>query len=359
MKQVLALLVALLAAVAAIFYFLRPRAQSPSVPLKPPPLAAPPSDLALAHAPAPPRPARDGGARTTARTILSAPWGSGAGQLGRRANPESVTEGPMSFLVDKSGVLVLDNVNARLARFDAHGKPLAPIALPNEAAQDVAHGPRGSVAVLDRLRDKGVTLYGSDGKKLLTVPLGGASVPDPGGVTGLFTDGAGDVYAEYAHAATVPLIDGDGNADSGRRPVPGRPTRSGQRLVSAGIADRQAGTARVAVLDARSGSPVWDATVSFGAPIMYIALVDADAADDVVIAAHTGHEASTPPYRIEDETLAAIALSPSGDELGRMTQPAPPPPEEAFRDLWLGDDGTLYWMRRSTTGVQVEAYRLF
>jgi hypothetical protein len=41
-----------------------------------------------------------------------------------------------------------------------------------------------------------------------------------------------------------------------------------------------------------------------------------------------------------------------------MTLPAPPPREESFRDLYVGDDGTIYWMRRTATGVVVEAYRL-
>jgi hypothetical protein len=103
---------------------------------------------------------------------------------------------------------------------------------------------------------------------------------------------------------------------------------------------------------------VWQATTDFGAPIMFLALADADSAGDVFVAAHTGHESRTPPFRIEDEALTIIKLTRDGTVAGRVTVPAAPPHEEAFRDLYVGDDGTVYWMRRTPSGVVVEAYRL-
>ena len=41
----------------------------------------------------------------------------------------------------------------------------------------------------------------------------------------------------------------------------------------------------------------------------------------------------------------------------QLSAPAPPPREEAFRDLAVGDDGTIYWMQRTPGGVVLEAYR--
>jgi hypothetical protein len=323
----------------------------------PPP--APPSptlDLATTRAPvATPRPLPDGGGH--GRAIVTATWGAGAGQLGHRRDPESVSEGPMSFIVGKTGAIVLDNVNARLARFDRQGKPLPPIALPNAAAQDLAPGPRDGVAVLDRLRDKSLTLYDRDGSPGPSVPLVGAGVSEAGGVTGVFAARDGDLYIEREHTAWLRLIDGAGNLDASRRAAPGRPTRDG-RFVSAAIVDRAAGRIRLQLFNS-DGSPAWSEAIDCGAPIMYIALLDSDAAGDLFIAAHTGHESAAPPYRITDETLVAIALGPSGGELGRLTLPAPPPPDEAFRDLYVGDDGTLYWMRRTPAGVEIMSYRLF
>src|SRR5271154_4303706 len=105
-RVVLASLVVLLLIAGALFYFLDHRHISHVTPTQTPPTAPiTPPDLATTHAPiALPKSRPDGGTR--AHTILSAAWGSGAGQLGRRRDPESVSEGPMSFLADKSGVIL-------------------------------------------------------------------------------------------------------------------------------------------------------------------------------------------------------------------------------------------------------------
>ena len=106
------------------------------------------------------------------------------------------------------------------------------------------------------------------------------------------------------------------------------------------------------------GDRVWETTVDFGAPLMFIALLDGDAAGRIYIGAHTGHEATQPPYAITDETLVIVAIARDGNVAGRLTLPATPPREESFRDLYVGDDGTIYWMRRTAAGVVVEAYRI-
>ncbi|MGZ3443631.1 MAG: hypothetical protein ACXVDD_29110, partial [Polyangia bacterium] len=124
----------------------------------------------LGHSAATP-PRADGGARAAhATVVLSASWGGGNGQLGRRSDPESMTEGPMSLVVDAGGVTILDNVNRRVARFDTHGRTLPPIALDTDAAQDRARA-RDRIAVLDRLHDKRVPLYDNDGSARATLPL--------------------------------------------------------------------------------------------------------------------------------------------------------------------------------------------
>src|SRR5437879_4714919 len=52
-------------------------------------------------------------------------WGAGAGALGRSAASESSPEAPMALAVARSGeVLVLDQINGRIARWDASGAPL-------------------------------------------------------------------------------------------------------------------------------------------------------------------------------------------------------------------------------------------
>ena len=299
---------------------------------------------------------RDAGRAPRPTVVLSAPWGGGDGQLGHRSNPESMPEGPMSFFVDGRGVVVLDNVNRRVARCDAHGGALPPIALDTDAAQDLARTRQG-VAVLDRLHDKRVTLYDSDGQPSGTISLTAAGFPDGAGVTGIFGDRDGALWGEREHGAWSRIADADGMPDGTHLPAPGRPTRAGH-LVSAAIVDRAAGRARVSFFSALDNAPAWQTVVDFGAPLLYVALLDGDAAGRTYIGAHTGRESASPPYAVTNETLTVIALGPDGSEAGRLTLPAPPPREESFRDLYVGDDGTIYWMRRTPAGVVVEAYRI-
>ena len=304
----------------------------------------------------PARPPADAGRGARATVVLSAPWGGGDGQLGHRTDPESMTEGPMSFFADGHGVVVLDNVNRRVARFDAHGATLPPIALDTDAAQDLART-RTGVAVLDRLHDKRITLYDRDGSPSGSISLAAAGFPDGAAVTGLFTDGDGALWAEREHGAWARVADGDGTPDATHVAAPGRPARAGH-FVSEAITDRRAGRARVTYFAALDNSPTWQSAVDFGAPLLYIALLDDDAGGRTYIGAHTGRESPSPPYAIVDETLVVVALDADGHEAGRLAVPAPPPREESFRDLYVGDDGTIYWMRRTPAGVVIEAYRI-
>jgi hypothetical protein len=351
-------IIAALVVVAALGYFLArglhpkpPAMPPPSSPVVPPATAPlPPTIPPVAHADL------GAGPPTHARVLLAAPWGSGPGQLGRRSDPESMAVGPMSFFVDGKGVVILDGVNRRLARFDRHGAPLGPIALDSDAAQDLARA-RDRVAVLDRLHDKRVTLYDPDGSVRANLPLAAAGLADPAAATGIFADRDGALYVEREHGAWLPLAAADGTPARSPQQPPGRPTRDGQ-YVAAAISNRAAGQALVTLYSGATPPPSWQAMVDFGAPLLFVALLDSDTAGRVYIGAHTGHEAQTPPYAITDETLVIVALSAHGHEAGRIALPAPPPHEEAFRDLYVGDDGTIYWMRRTAAGVVVEAYRI-
>jgi hypothetical protein len=62
------------------------------------------------------------------------------------------------------------------------------------------------------------------------------------------------------------------------------------------------------------------------------------------------------PSTIVDGRVAAI------DDDGRtlpsqLDVDAPPPREEALLDLSVGDDGSIYWMRRTPDGVVIETCR--
>lgn len=359
--RIAVLVVAIALIVIALGYFLARGLHPSPAPLTPKTPPPPRPAIGAAHTdlgppPAPPIPS---GAASSPRAhvVLSAPWGAGAGQLGHRVDQESLAVGPMSFFVDGHGVVVLDNVNRRIARFDAHGRPLPPIALDSDAAQDLARA-RDRIAVLDRLHDKRVTLYDADGTARALLPLGAAGISDGAAATGVFADRDGALWVEREHGAWLALADSAGDPARGLRAVPGRPTRDG-RFVAAAIADRAGGRATVTLFGSAAPPPAWQVTVDFGAPLLFVALLDSDAAGRIYAGAHTGREASTPPYAITNETLTVVALDAGdGHELGRITLPAPPAREESFQDLYVGDDGTIYWMRRTAAGVVVEAYRI-
>jgi hypothetical protein len=290
--------------------------------------------------------------------VLRAAWGSGPGQIGRRRNPESVAEGPMSFTVDRRGrVLILDQVNHRVQPFGPDGRPLPPIAVNDDAVEDLVVGKNEKVLVLDRLSQKNVQLYGEDGRPAGEVGLIGREIPEGGVVTGLYTDAEGDIYAERAHRLLVRLADQDGNGSSDRPTLPGRPTRDGRLYLNGAIADRAAGAVVVRAFE-RDGTLAWEAPLSLGAPVVLIALLDSDAAGSVYFGAIVGRESAAPPYRVVDPELILRALTPDGRERGALVLPWVPAEEESFRELTVGDDGTIYRMRRTAEGVVVERYRI-
>jgi hypothetical protein len=320
-------------------------------PFVPPPLAGASRDGAAA---AP----RGDDSRTGARVVVRARWGAGAGELGRKRDAEAVAVGPMSLVVDGSGrPWVLDQVNGRIARWSPDGRPLPPIPIHGEAAQDLALGRRNSVAVLDRLAAAELALYGEDGRALGAVGIVGRGIPEGGGTTGLFTDRDGNFYVEREHSEVVRIADADGRADAARESVPGRPSRDGLHFIAAAIAERAAGTVlvRAANLD---GKPAWQQLVPLGAPVLYLSLLDSDRAGNVYLAGHVGHESAEPPYRVVDEELVIVSLAPTGEPRARLVLAAVPSEEEAFRELTVGDDGTVYRMVRSESGVTIEAYQL-
>jgi hypothetical protein len=297
-------------------------------------------------------------ARAAGRVVVRAAWGSGPGQLGRRKDPESAPEGPMSLIADRRGdVLVLDQINHRIQRWSPAGAPLPPIAINGDTGQDFALGKNGTVIVLDRLAEQNLQFYAADGRPLGEVALRGAGIPEGGGTTGLFTDEDGNAWVEREHGPLTRVATADGNSDPARPSLPGRPSRDGRDFLSGAIADRAAGTAIVRALDA-AGQPLWQATVAFGAPLLYIVLLDSDAAGNVYVGAHVGHESTAPPYAIVDEQVIIAGLGPDGATRGALALPAAPSEEEAFREFTVGDDGTIYRMLRSEAGVVVEAYRL-
>ncbi|CAN5888503.1 hypothetical protein BH11MYX4_BH11MYX4_38660 [soil metagenome] len=213
--------------------------------------------------------APDGGRRV----LFSAAWGSGVGKLGRDRPAEGNPEGPMSLALAGRDLLVLDQVNGRLARYGADGRLKGTTDAP-ATAQDLAVGKDGTVAMIDRLVGKTVTLVDANGRKVGELPLG-ARVAEPGLVTAVVIEGT-NVYAEKEHGALVLLGSTDGTPAGESIQLAGRPTRDGALLLTAGIASKPAGRAYLNAMDRRTTTSRFAVQVSFPRPSQAIVLLDSD-----------------------------------------------------------------------------------
>src|SRR5262249_40208084 len=151
------------------------------------------------------------------------------------------------------------------------GKFLKSISLPVRGAQDVAVADDGKLAVLDRLLDKTVAIMGPDGNVIGKLPLEGSGIAETGGVTGGFVDGRKG-YAEYEDGMLVLLGDTSGNPDKDRTEMPGRPSRDGQYVWSAGIADSPGGILWVASLQRPTMEHRFTRQLKMGMPVHTILL---------------------------------------------------------------------------------------
>jgi hypothetical protein len=170
--------------------------------------------------------------------VFFAPWGSGEGRLGRRVAEESDPEGPMGFFVDDAGrAAVLDQVNSRVVLF-SDGKQIKEIGLPADTYQDLQLDEDGNLVVLDRLAQRSVDLFDSEGRQISHVQLEGSGVPEGGGTTAVFLRDDG-VWVEVEHTSLVRVADARGRPDPDRPQVNGRFSADGAWLLSAAKEGRQ------------------------------------------------------------------------------------------------------------------------
>ena len=295
-------------------------------------------------------------AGTTNRTgsvVVQGSWGGGLGQFGRKKAAESSPEGPMGLSVAPDGsVLIVDQVNRRIERY-RDGKPVSTTPIGGDTVQDLALLPEGRLAVLDRFVDKGVQIYESDGRLLNDVVLGGQT--ELGSLTGVFADASG-VYIEREHGLVLRIADASGNRVTKERELPGRPSRDGQLVISAALLERQSGQFLVRAIDRVKGSPVWERVIQLPTPILHMVMLDSDKQGRIYAAAVTALEEQVPPYRLTDEALFAVQLGRDGSERGRLKLPPLHGSDETFRPVSVGDDGSLYVMRSSESGLTVTRY---
>lgn len=298
------------------------------------PLDAEPEPLAPSTA------VTEGGAGASPSTMLVARWGSARGELGRDRPEEGNPEGPMSLVLAGTDLLVLDQVNGRLARYDAKGRLLSTADAPT-TAQDIAVGKDGTVAMVDRLVGKSVTLVDANGHKIGDLPLGSKA-----GETGLVTAVVVDdkkVYVEREHGALVLLGGTDGTPATDEERLTGRPSKDGTLLLTAGLASKAQGRAYLNVVDRKTTSLKFARTILFQRPAQAIVLLDSDAKGTIYLGVASGEPG--------DAHIACLDPG-DGHVLGRIALPMSHTPEESFRDYTVGSDGTIAFAVRTEQDVR-------
>lgn len=349
-------------AIAALLLWLMPRETPASTSLETAELEADASVSVTAVAPKPARvttsTSADSGTvePTNGAVVARFEWGSGDGSLGRSSQPEGNPEGPMSLTVGPDGtVVVLDQVNGRLVRLDASGKRLSSVPVPLQAPQDVVMTKDGTALVLDRLVDKAVSVIGPDGKPKGELPIEGKGLTEGGASTGLFTDGD-DVLVEREHGDLVRIGSTKGAKDTTRGEVPGRPSRDGSLYLTATLVDAQAGQCAVTAVERSSLEHRFTRQLGFGQPLWSLVLLDSDASGLAYVGGLVEAPGSTP-----DVPRAAIVVlcldGHDGRVFGRVAFPANQLADESFKELVVEPEGTILFLRRTSSGAQLERHR--
>lgn len=296
-------------------------------------------------------PAAPSGAATSTtavtREVAHFGWGGATGDLGRLRPEEGNPEAPMSLAAGRGGsMLVLDQVNQRLVRLRPDGSIEGSVALPVQAAQDVALARDGTTLVLDRLADKAVALIAPSGELRGELPLLGKGITEGGAVTGVFADGD-DVYVEREHGDLVKLGSTDGRPDADRTEIPGRPTRDGSGYVTANLAGADA--VALTFIERPSKRHRYTVRQVYAAPVVAIVLLDSDAAGRLYLGALTQAHPQTPRFEV-----SVLCLEPSdGRAIGRAVLPANDDPDETFRELTVSDEGGVLYLHRTPSGAAV------
>lgn len=283
--------------------------------------------------------------------VISAPWGSQLGQLGRERPSEGNPEAPMSFAVDAKGrVLVVDQVNSRVVRYGPDGKPEAALPVELRTAQDIALADDGTMAVMDRYTEKSVELFDESGKPIGDLPLVGEGVEQPGDLTGVFVDGK-DVYVERQHGPLVRIGDTAGNAAQPRSEIPGRPSRDGLSFLNAGIIEAPAGRAYVSSTERATMQHRFTRELRLDGHLLTIVLLDTDRSGVIYFAVQMRPQGS------DDEVVMLTCLEPlKGQPIGTAAMPGNTMPELTFRDLAVLDGGGVIYAHHTETGVTYQRY---
>jgi hypothetical protein len=257
----------------------------------------------------------------------------------------------MGLAVSGAGeILILDQVNRRVQRFDSGGNPVGQIAIASEATEDIALSSDGSW-LWALVSEPG-------GFRLERYPVLEASpasvIPLSRSIqlaTGVFVDGA-DVWIEQRHDLQTRVVAGERALppDAQRHDVLGRPDRSapGRRLSAARTGPRRARVLRVAPGD--TTWPIVDVTTPLPLAIQELA---SDRGGRVFLGLHLGRP--EPDGSLSHARRVMVVLE--GGQ-ARSVELAVAMATDAFRPLAVSADGAIHQLQTTEEGVTVRRWRL-
>jgi hypothetical protein len=309
--------------------------------------------VALSHRTSAHEPGHSTPAAHGPEVVLHVPWGSLGASVGRLDAQEGASEGPMSFAVYPDGdLVVLDQVNLRLVRFDSTGALAAETPIPANTFQELEIRDGGRIVLLDRLARRSLLVMTEAGSPIREVAVEGDGIPEGGGVTAMLGEDDG-IWLEFDHTSRVRALDAQ-LQPTVRRPMRGRPHGPQSNLV--GELDQQGG-ARLWLEAAGGGNVIARAQVATGHRIDRIIWLAADRDGNVHGQFHLMDEDPTDPTHVGFEQVLAIRYDDTLREVARFTSPYVIQQLEQFREFRVMPDGTTYQMVFEQGGMSILRWR--
>jgi hypothetical protein len=284
---------------------------------------------------------------------MKLPWGTTGAALGRFDGEEASSEGPMSFAVESNGdLLVLDQLNRRLARFDSSAALVTEVAIPARTFQDVEVVSGSRTVLLDRLERRSLMVLDPLGQPISETDVEGRGVTDGGEVTAMMADRDG-VWLEVGHVSRVLVLD-DQLAPATRRVVRGRPFDVDQTLL--GTIKRDGG-ADIWIEDTARGSAPLRAAVPADHAVNRIIWLETDRDGNVHGLFHMMEWDPNDPTKLSFEQVLGVrwdhALQPVATYRSNHTITE----HEQFREFRVLEDGTILQMAFDDSGVSFLRWR--
>lgn len=280
--------------------------------------------------------------------VVGADWGSGTLHLGRSLPDQAAPEGPKSFAVSAEGrVFVLDAVNGRVLGYD-HGNLIQTTSLPARPFVDLELDGTSGFALLDVDSTPAIVFVGFDGTLVGEVAISAeGEVPEASAITALvsaddgwYVEVEGDYLVQVADTSRVALEE---------TAVPGQLVQDGTVV----MLEQSDGTFSLVKQElSEDAEPVPFVPIHFDQPLAERTLFAPGKDGGYLLAVQLFVE-DPDPEKGGTSRHELVLLSTAGTELKRLLLPRAGGEEDSFRSVKRGNDGNVYVMTFSETGVDI------